>query len=239
MPDEDNSADAGLIDLQFKPPFLARHGLPDIPYPVRPHVLDVLIGGDSDPPFAEMLYGLQHRSSERTADWEGLEPALDRLAELIAPDDHRTVINAAGDSWWLEIGPVDLDGPIVTIQRGDQLIAAIGSREDGRLRVAAYRPLDAKSADYLTGLSLLPQPDGGVCMRANNWEYAKDCSAGAGNYYAFERGEAHLSWWEHGIGVSNSGEIDPHWRAMLSLVPRRPAKLAIELGVRYSLGDEE
>jgi hypothetical protein len=168
-----------------------------------------------------------------------LEPALDRLAELIAPADHRPVINAAGDSWWLEIGPVALDGPIVTIQRGDQLIAAIGSREDGRLRVASYRPLDAKSADYLTQLSLLPHPEWGVSMRENNWEYAKDCTAGAGNYYAFERGEAHLSWWEHGIGVSNSGEINPHWRAMLSLVPRRPAKLAIELGVRYSLRDEE
>ena len=103
-----------------------------------------------------------------TADWEALELALDRLAELIAPDDHRTVVSAAGDSWWLEIGPVDLDGPIVTIQRGDQLIAAIGSREDGRLRVAAYRPLDAKAADYLISLSLLPKPDGGVCMRENN-----------------------------------------------------------------------
>lgn len=105
--------------------------------------------------------------------------------------------------------------------------------------MATYRPLDAKSADYLIGLGLLPHPEWGVSMRENNWEYALDCSAGTGNTYAFERGEAHLSYWEHGIGVSNTGEIYPDWQAMLDLVPRRPAKLAIELGVRYTMQDED
>jgi len=238
MPEHDNPSGSALIDLQFKPPFLARHGLPDIPYPLRPHVLDALISGDGEPPFAEILYGVQLRSGDGASDWEGLEPALARLAELIAPEDHRTVVSAAGDSWWLEIGPVDLDGPIVTIQRGDQLIAVIGSREDGRLRVAAWRPLDAKSADYLTALSLLPQLDGGVCMRANNWEYALDCSAGAGNYYACERGEAHLSWWQHGIGTGQEGTVQPEWRAMRDMAARRPSMVAIEIGVRYALKDE-
>lgn len=76
-------------------------------------------------------------------------------------------------------------------------------------------------------------------MRANNWEYALDCSAGMGNYYAFDRGEAHLSWWEHGIGLRHNKEVDPHWRAMLELAPQRPAKLAIELGVRYTMRDED
>lgn len=31
---------------------------------------------------------------------------MDRLAELLAPDDARDVISAAGDHWWLEVaGP--------------------------------------------------------------------------------------------------------------------------------------
>lgn len=88
-----------MIDLQFKPSFLARHGLPDIPYPVRMDAFDAVISGDGEPPFAEMLFGLQLRSAEGAADWQGQEPALDRLAELIAPDDHRTVVSAAGDTW--------------------------------------------------------------------------------------------------------------------------------------------
>ena len=84
MPEPEDPAGPAMIDLQFKPPFLARHGLPDIPYPVRMDAFDAVISGDGEPPFAEMLYGLQLRSEEGTADWQGMEPALDRLAELIA-----------------------------------------------------------------------------------------------------------------------------------------------------------
>ena len=92
-----------------------------------------------------------------------------RLAELIAPADDRTLVTAAGPEWWIEIGPVDLTGPIVTIQRGDVLIAAMAAREDGRLRLAAYRPLDATSAQLIINLAVRPHPDDGtVCMRANN-----------------------------------------------------------------------
>ena len=238
MPEAEAASESRLTELKFKSAALASLGLPDIAYPLTFAALERALASNGALPFADMLFGLQLHAREGTTDWQALEPALDRLAELIAPDDSRDVVQVAGDTWWLEIGPVNLNGPIVTIQRRDQLIAAIGSRDDGRLRVASYRPLDAKSADYLTGLSLLPQVDGGVCMRENNWDYARDCSAGTGNFYAFERGEAHLSWWEHGLGLSNSGQIDPHWHAMLDLLPRRPAKVAIELGVQYSLQDE-
>ena len=239
MPENDDSDATGLVDLQIKPSFLERFGLPDIPYPVRKDAFEAAIGNGGEPPFAEMLFGLQLQSAEGTADWEGLEPALDRLAELIAPDDHRNLVTAAGESWWLEIGPVDLDGPIVTIQRGDQLIAAICSRDDGRLRVATYRSLDAKSADVLTNLGLLPQPEWGVCMRENNWEYARDCSAGAGNFYASERVEAYLSWWGYGLGIDREGAVQPEWRDMRNLNLRTPSKVAVEIGVRYALKDED
>ena len=69
---------------------------------------------------------------------------MDRLAELVAPDDARDVISATGDHWWIEVRHVDLGGKLVTIQRGDALIAAITARDDGRLRVAVFRPLDAR-----------------------------------------------------------------------------------------------
>jgi hypothetical protein len=76
---------------------------------------------------------------------------------------------------------------VVSIQRGDSLTAAITAREDGRLRVAVFRPLCAKGAHYLIELSVVPDPEHGVRMRENNWEYALDCSAGNGNYYAADR----------------------------------------------------
>ena len=74
-------------------------------------------------------------------------------------------------------------------------------------------------------------------MRENNWEYALDCSAGGGNYYAFERGEAYLSWWEHGLGIGCDGAVQPECFAMRDLIPCAPSRVAIEIGVRYALKD--
>ena len=239
MPDSQALASADLAELRFKPLSLAQQGLPDIPYPLTIAALAAAIGNDGELPYADMLHGLQLRSADGSADWLSLEPALDRLSELIANDDQRPLASVAGDNWWLEVGPVDLDGPLVTVQRGDLLLAAICPRGDGRLRVATFRPLDAKSADYLIGMSLHPHPEAGVCMRENNWEYARDCSAGVGNFYAFKRGEAHLSWWEKGIGIMQDGALDLHWHAMRELAPRRPGQVAMELGVRYSLREAE
>jgi hypothetical protein len=68
-------------------------------------------------------------------------------------------------------------------------------------------------------------------MRENNWEYALDSSAGAGNFYASERGEAYLSFWEKGIGVGHDDSVIPEWRAMKELTARRPSLLKAELWV--------
>lgn len=158
-----------------------------------------------------------------------------RLAELIAPEDDRTHVTAAGPEWWIEIGPVDLAGPIVTIQRGDVLIAAMAARDDGRLRLAAYRPLDGRSARLIINLALRPHlDDGTVCMRPNNWEYALDCSVGAGQVYADAQGTSYLSCWTLGIGLQTDGTTLETWRAMRELAPRPPSIVAIELGVAYA-----
>ena len=164
---------------------------------------------------------------------------MDRLAELLAPDDSREVISSAGDHWWLEVGPVNLEAKLVTIQRGDALIAAITARDDGRLRVAVFRPLDAKSAEYLIGLGQVPHPEHGVCMRENNWEYALDCSAGIGNYYAADRGEAYLSYWEEGLGISSDGSDIPEWRRQRDLVSRPAARVVAELGICNTFSGNE
>lgn len=226
--------------IRLKPQVLERHGLPDIAYPVASTALHGALASAGELPLAEMLHGLQEASCDGTADWKALEPAMSRLSELLAPDDDvRAVISAAGDSWWIEIGPVDLGSKLVTIQRGTDLIAAIRPREDGRLRVAVYRPLDAKSAAYLTALGQLPHPEYGVCMRENNWEYALDSSASTAHFYAFDRGEAHLSFWEKGIGISWDGTEDPEWRRQLGLVARPAAQVVVELGVHYCLSGDD
>ena len=223
----------------LKPGPLARYGLPDIAYPIPAGDMQSALLGDGELPLAVLLHGLQQRGRAGEAQWQQIEPAMDRLAELLAPDDAREVISAAGDHWWLEIGPVDLGTKLVTIQRGDALVAAITAREAGRLRVAVFRPLDAKSAEYLIGLGQVPHPEHGVCMRENNWEYALDCSAGNGNYYAADRGEAYLSYWEKGLGISWDGSDVLEWRHQRNLVARPAARVVTELGIYYTLPAEE
>ncbi len=227
-------------ELHLTPQALQQYGLPDIAYPIRTQSLQQAMANQSNLPLAELLFGLQERCRDGDADWQKLELVIDHLARQVAPDDGRETVTAAGDNWWIEIGPVDLNAKLVTIQRGDFLIAAISRRDDGRLRVSVYRPLDAKSAEYITGLGLLPDPQHGVCMRENNWEYALDSSAGNGNFYAAERGEAYLSYWEKGLGISWDGTELPEWRAQIGLSPRAPDLVAAELGVHYTLsGDAE
>jgi len=228
-----------LSNLHLKADVLERYQLPDIAYPIRKSDLTVCLEESGSLPVASLLHGLQQRSRDGAAEWQQVEPAMDRLAELLAPDDARDVVSAAGDHWWLEVGPVDLGGKLLTIQRGDALIAAITARDDGRLRVAVFRPMDAKSAEYLIGLGQVPHPEHGVCMRENNWEYALDCSAGNGNYYAADRGEAYLSYWEKGLGISWDGSDVPEWRKQLDLVPRPAARVVAELGVYYTLSGNE
>ena len=226
-------------EMHLKPEALARYGLPDIAYPIASADLQAGLTGGGEMPLAMMLHGLQEVARDGETDWKHLEPAMSRLSELLAPEDERDVISAAGDTWWIEIGPVDLSGKLVTVQRGNDLIAAITPRDDGRLRVAVFRPLDAKSAEYLTGLGQVPHPEHGVCMRENNWEYTLDCSAGNGNYYAADRGEAYLSYWEKGLGISWDGTDVPEWRNQKNVGARPAARVVTELGIYYTLSGEE
>ncbi|MFZ1536357.1 MAG: hypothetical protein WAT23_03105 [Chromatiaceae bacterium] len=43
-------------------------------------------------PLAVMLHDLQQRGREGEASWQQTEPAMDRLAEMLALDDAREVI---------------------------------------------------------------------------------------------------------------------------------------------------
>lgn len=139
-----------------------------------------------------------------------------------AGGDLKTV---SGRNWWLELGPVDLDGELVTIQRGDSLLVAIAPTADGRLRAAVFQPLDAKAIGDLLSLAVTPHPEtGDVEMRENNWDYALDSSGGMRRAYAQERGESYLSYWQYGLGVGSDGTEVPVWHKQRALRPC-PAEL--------------
>lgn len=223
-----------FLGIRLTSKILDRYKLPDILYPMSLKALDTSLSENGEWPFGAMLHQLQTLSQSGDSDWLCLEPAMDRLAQILAPDDSRAVLVACAKEWWLEIGSVDLNGPIITIQRGDKLVAALQATDGGKLRVATYRPLDAKSAKYLTNLGLRPYQEYGVCMRENNWEYALDCSAGNGNWYAADRGESYLSCWRTGLGHVSGGDRDIHWWKLKDIPSRLPALVIAELGINYS-----
>ena len=221
----------GFVELHLGSRALDRFRLPDITYPLPISAMDSALAQEGQLPLDAMLYGLQEKSANTATDWPSLEPAMDRLAELVAPEDPGGPLSATGEHWWLEVGPVDLTQAVVTLQRGDHLVAAIAPRPDGRLRAAAYRPLDAKSARSLIALAQRPHPEHGVCMRENNWEYALDAAAGMGNVYAAERGEAYRSYWALGVGLDREGNSIPEWWGQRACRPRPSRTVVAELGI--------
>ena len=227
---------SAFSELHWKPSALERFGLPDIAYPVPVDLLTDIVTSGGEFPFADQLYWLQEYSSLGECDWEALEPAMLRLAELLAEPDDRESAVVAGDSWFLELKPIDLSAATITVQRGDDLLAGIQPRPDGRLAVAIYRALDAKSIRYLLGLSCNPNEHGEVCMRPNNWEYALDQAFHTtGALYACDRGEAYLSMWEKGLGSVSDGSINPVFMAQRSISPIPLNLAAVQLGMYYML----
>lgn len=222
-----------FIKIKWASEKLAKIGLLDVEYPVPVGDFERFVAGDEFQ-LDFLLYWFQEYSANSPKDWMDCEPAILRLSELLAPsEENRESLIISGDNWKLQIGSVDLTKEIVTIQRGNYLIAAIQNFGDGRLVVSVYRSLDSKSANYFISLALNPAPDGTVCMRPNNWEYALDSSAGMGNMYAADRGESYLSYWEFGLGVCRDGSDVQVWHKQLGIEPISAKHTAIQIGTCY------
>lgn len=218
------SQESDFGEWHWKPHVQKKHNLPDIGYPVPHAALEAQLAGNFHIGFAEVLYWLQQYSDFKPESWESNRMAMSQLAMLLTDAAYMDVVAIANDDFWLELGPVDLNtNDLVTIQRNDLLVAAFIPRRDGTLRCAVYEPTDAKAIRSAVALSALPGPNGQVFMRPNNWEYALDCSAGNGNFYASESGHSYLSRWQYGLGISSDGSEIPEWtsqRGKPALEPR-------------------
>lgn len=225
--------------LRLNREFLQKHQLPDIDYPVpKDYLFESIIGG-AQIDFTYMLCGLQDYSASLSEKWQPLEEAMLRLAQIMAPDDDQPVITAESEHWFLEIGPVDLSGNLIVIQRGESLIAVVEPREDKTLRASLFHPPDAKLVRYLMGLAKRPGEDGMVCMRENNWEYALDqASHPIGAYYAEQRGESYLTRWKYGLAISADKERVEPWDSYNRATPIAPNIAIILIGNDYANSSE-
>ncbi|MFC4293445.1 hypothetical protein ACFO0A_00050 [Novosphingobium tardum] len=89
-----SEAGAAPIKIRLKPAMRARWDLPDIGYPLTFEHFAAALDGDGELPFAVMLSLLQKRSAAAGSDWQTLEPALKRLAEIVTPAEDRDVVSA-------------------------------------------------------------------------------------------------------------------------------------------------
>ena len=216
---DDNVGMQPMIELHPTPDVLSDLGLPAIPYPVQLPAFQSAVANDGALPLADMLHGLQLRAAADNADPARLEPAMARLAELLVATEAANVVPGAGEDARLALAPVDLDGPVATIQRGPSLVAAVAPHGDGRLRVSAYRPLDARTAGMLLDLAT-----------GDGWQRALDAAAGMGRRFAAIDGAARIAYWEAGIGIAADGSNVPEWRVQRTLAVRCAAHTAVELG---------
>ncbi len=224
-----------MVSIRFTADVLDEHDLPDMPYPVREEAMKASVEKQGELPWAEVLYGLQATLSQGRSPWQRLQPAMATLASLIAPKDELVLVASQGDSWRLEIGQVDLNDEIVTIQRGDELLCAITNRGDGKLLISGYRPLDAKSIHYLLTLAGKPTDDGKINGYENNWMFAEYAAGAQDNETAAKAGEAYLAYWGKGLGQTADGKALPVWYQQAKLSVRRASEVAAELGVYYQL----
>ena len=232
-PEEKGVTEINYCKMRWKSEIRTKFELPDLEYPVPSESFETILS-TGNVMFEDMLYWLQDYSSTHPKEWLECESAILRLSELIAPQEKGPDnLKVAGDNWSLLFSSVDLTKEVVTIQRGDHLIAAIQNAGNGQLMVSAYRPLDCKSVRYLTSLALNPQPDGTVCMRPNNWEYALDCSFGTGNIYAAEAGASYLSYWEFGLGFYKNGSKSEEWSLKQDLEPIAAKFAVMQVGTCY------
>lgn len=214
--------------LTLDPGFLSQFGLPSIGYPSPGRSVRALMRAGEDLSLPLLLYWLQNHSTTTPDAWLDLEPAMDRLSVLLENGCGPGRMIVAGGTWSFELGPVDLDAEIVTIQRDDRLLAAVAPRPDGTLRVATYRPLDGRSISLLQALAAHPGPEG-VERRPNNWEYALDASAGRGQVYAAHEHRGYLSYWEFGLGRISNGATSEVYCAQRGLSHRPFPRAAAEI----------
>jgi len=213
-----NDMDGEFIKTQANTTSIDEAGLFKYKFPIPLKEVKTFI----DPDYSlEMLLSWLQRYSKylsKPEQWLKLEDVMIKLSLAIAPESlNKTLIQEA--EFTLDLGKVDLNREVVTVQRKNFLIAALQDRGDSKLLTNIYRPPCEKSVSYIINLSANPSEDGSISMRPNNWEYALDCSVGAGNTYASERGEAYLSYWEYGLGKLKDQTSIKQWEQQQNLVP--------------------
>ena len=226
-----------LVD--FKLDFLTENRLPCISYPIPYDDIKEITETGGNIEFTDLLFYLQQYSACLKEGWEELDPAMLRLTEILAQEDDNPVGNIYTPDFYIHLQPHDLSLEVITMIRGDRILAAIFPGSDFTVSMSAFHPFDARTMNFLMQMARHPH-NGGVCMRENNWEYALDMAAPTlGSMYACERGDSYLSYWENGLGVCSDGKIDSTFETYRTRKQIMPNIVAAQIGCYYERMDDD
>jgi hypothetical protein len=223
--------------ITLKQEFLIENKLPNIAYPVPISHADKIIEAGGETGFADMLFYLQEYSAYLKKSWEELEPAMLRLAEIIAPENDDPVGNIHTPDFYLNVQQRDMSIDVITMIRGDKVLVAIRPGFNFTIGITAFHPFDARTIQCLMEMAQHPQ-NGSVYMRENNWEYSLDKAAPKfSSMYACDRGESYPSYWKNGLGVCDDGKIDHDLIRYHTRKQIMPNIVAAQIGCYYERMD--
>jgi ADP-ribosylglycohydrolase len=208
---------------------LAAAGLPPIDYPIPLGAFAELLKRGDVPPL-QLLAWLQLYTKGNSSAWSSLAPAMTGIARQLARAYSGVLGEIERPHWRLSLQPVDLGRAVLTIQRGEHLVAALAADSDGRTTAAHYRALDAKAVRYLIAFAERPAA-GDVGMLPGTTGWLRRTSEA----YASPPGSCYLSYWPDGVGLDGERAPIDGWIEQRALTPLPWAELAVELAAQVAL----
>lgn len=220
-----------LVGLHFKPDALQNLGLPDREFYIPKEALFASVSDQGILPPELLLHGLQLKLGNNDIDPKELHSAIFALFEVLHELELENETGSEGNNWSLVYGEIDLArDEIVTIQRQDRLLAAF-RQQGANLIMCGYEPLDDRALSIIKGVCMDYDGMAKEKIAENKLKYAAHRADSFGQMYSADAGASYLSYWQHGLGKSSTGEKIDTWIAQTGLKPISSIHIGTQLQV--------
>lgn len=208
-----------LATFTFKKEALDKLSLPSQDYFLPTETLKAGLIDIDRIPKELLLHGLQLKMAEKRGNYKEHHESVLSLCNLFNDAGVEDETFVEGDNWTVLYGNIDLvSDEIVTIQRNDELLAAL-KQEGEHLVISVYQPLDDFALTKIRAICEDIDKMTGEAIGRNKLRYAAHRASSFAQSYASDAGQSYLSYWQYGLGVSHNGDIIEPWRRQTSLNP--------------------
>ncbi|MEW6999110.1 ADP-ribosylglycohydrolase family protein [Colwelliaceae bacterium BS250] len=228
-----------LVALTFKEEALDILALPAKEYFLPIQILKAGLDDIGKIPKELLLHGLQLKMAEKSTNYKEQHQAILAICNLFDEPGIEDEIFAEGENWTVLYGDIDLaSDEIVTIQRKDELLAAL-KQEGEHLVINVYQPLDDSALGTIRAICANIDKMTGEAIGRNKLRYAAHRSNSISQAYSSKDGNSYLSYWQHGLGISNNGDIIAPWKQQASLKPLPQKHIGTQLYINEFFNQHE